>query len=250
MPSPVRPAGAVRRDPAPRGDSGGGRKTDVRAAAAGHKAGQRAGGKGKRPTVTGSAVQGAAGGAMAGSSLGPQGAVIGAVAGGAGGAAAGRKAKRQYRAQKRASLGPARQLLVAEFVVCIIISAFSPLTRKHADQLDPGKDAAVKWIKQGTAICGLFLVLSLISAAGKGAAKMAAGFGGIVTMALLLNDRDIFTVLATKVSGGAPSSELGPGSSDWGNIAASGADSIGDATRRAANALRPSQPGLSGALRR
>lgn len=88
----------------------------------------------------------------------------------------------------------ARRLLVAEFIVCMVVLAFSPLTGKA-----PGASA---FMKRGSAIMGLFFILGLISTAGRGASRAAAGFGGLVTLVLLISDRSIFTVLAKRFGQG------------------------------------------------
>lgn len=162
----------------------------------------------KKTSVTGRALSGATTGATTGAAVGSivpgvgtvAGAAIGAGVGAAGGAASGRKAKR---AEKRAQQGPYSQILVAEFVICTIILALSPLGQEKAN---PGT-----WMKKGSAVCGLFLVLGLIGSIGKGSAKVAAAFGGIVTLTLLVNERNIFGVVAKKLATpGSPQENIGP----------------------------------------
>jgi hypothetical protein len=121
------------------------------------------------------------------------GAGVGAVVGGAGGALSGAKAKREYRAAMRSSPG-ARRALIAELTVCLAIVAFSPLTdRRREDK--PGT-----WMRRMTAILGLFFVLGLVSAAGAGGARIAAGLGGLVTVTLAISERDLFAKLAGLLS--------------------------------------------------
>lgn len=160
-----------------------------------------------KPSATRSAVGGAAGGAATGAAVGSlfggvgavPGAVVGGVIGGAGGAAKGHAAKRAMRKAKLAALGPGRQMLVAEFLVCMVILALSPLTDKHQSE------GAPVLLKRGAAICATFFILGLIGASGRGAAKVAASLGALITLSLVVSDRDIFSALANKM--GATSSE-------------------------------------------
>lgn len=138
------------------------------------------------PSIVGRAAAGAAAGTATGAAVGgPPGAAVGAVIGGTGGALAGRKAKKAYKAAM-ASDPVAKRLLVAEFLVCMVVAALSPLTdRKKAE-------TPVAHMKRLTAIMGLFFVLGLVSAAGRTGARAAAGFGGLVTVTLAISNRDLF----------------------------------------------------------
>ncbi len=101
---------------------------------------------------------------------------------------------------------PARRVLLAEFAVCIIIVATSPITTRHRDE----KPQSL--MKRFTAVMLVFLVLSLIASGGRGASRAAAGFGGLVTLALLVSNRDLFVVIARKFSTTADEADpLGPG---------------------------------------
>lgn len=145
-----------------------------------------------KPSVTGRATAGAAAGAASGGAVGgPVGAGLGALVGGVGGGVSGSKAKRDYRkALRRTDTAGPRKLLVAEFLVCAVITAFSPLTAPAGDE----KPATT--MKRFTAVMGLFFILGLISAAGRSSARLAAGFGGMLTVALLVSQRDLFVQLA------------------------------------------------------
>lgn len=88
----------------------------------------------------------------------------------------------------------ARRLLVAEFVLCMVVLAFSPLAGKSPN--------AAAFMKRGSAIIGLFFLLGLTSTAGRGAARASAGLGGLVTLVLLISDRSVFTKLAGKFQPG------------------------------------------------
>jgi len=144
-----------------------------------------------RPSTTGRAAAGAVAGGATGAALGgPPGAAVGAGLGGVGGAIAGSKAKRAYKAATSASPG-ARRIIVTEFALCLVIAALSPLTDRNKAE-KPGA-----WMKRMTAIMGLFFILGLISTAGRGAAKFAAGLGGLVTVGLIISERDLFMKVGT-----------------------------------------------------
>jgi hypothetical protein len=159
---------------------------------------------GSKPTirggVAGGAAKGAVTGAGAGSLFGPEGTVVGAGGGAVLGAASGgvkaHAAKKAAKRAKHAALGPGRQLLVAEFILCMVILALSPLTDRHKTE---GPQA---FLKRGAATCALFFILGLISSAGRGPTKIAAYGGGLVTLTLLVSDRDVFAALAAKLTAG------------------------------------------------
>src|SRR4029077_13298459 len=140
---------------------------------------------GARPPVSGGAVGGAAAGAATGAALGSVvpgvgtavGAGAGTVLGGAGGALSGSRRKRAYNRAVHPAPG-ARKALVAEFAVCVVIVALSPLTDKHKT------DAPSALMKRFAAVMGVFLILALLSAAGRGPARAAAAFGGLVALVL------------------------------------------------------------------
>ena len=139
-----------------------------------------------KPSVVGKTVAGAAAGTAAGAAVaGPPGAAVGAVVGGAGGAVAGVKAKKAYKLAAHANLG-ARRVVVAEFMICMIVIALSPLTDKRKQELP------VVHLRRLSAVMAVFLILGLVSAMGRGAGKVAAGFGGLVTVAIVMSDRDLF----------------------------------------------------------
>lgn len=165
-----------------------------------------------KPSITGRAVGGAAAGAASGAAIGSVvpgvgtavGAGAGAVVGGAGGGIAGAKAKKAYKAALRPAPG-ARKLVVAEFAICIVIAALSPLTTGKRDEA-PGS-----WMKRMTAIMGIFFLLGLLSAGGRGMARAAAGFGGLVTVVLAVSERNLFAAIADRFGGGDSQLQRGPG---------------------------------------
>lgn len=132
--------------------------------------------------------------------------------------------------------GNGRRVLVAEFLVCITILALSPLGTKHSG------DSPVAWMKRGAAICALFFILALVSSGGPKAAKVSAGFGGIVTLALLLSSKDLFSTLAARFSGGPGTAGVDDSgvAGDVGTAAAGALDDLGNAV----NNLPPANGGL------
>lgn len=79
-----------------------------------------------------------------------------------------------------------RRMLVAEFVVCTIILALSPLSAKHKD------DDVVKWMVRGGAISLVFLVLGLVATISDKAGRVAAAMGLTIMVGLLVSDADVF----------------------------------------------------------
>jgi hypothetical protein len=166
-----------------------------------------------KPSVVGRGAAGAAAGAGTGAALGSVvpgvgtavGAGVGTALGGAGGAISGAKAKKNYKQAMRGS-GGGRRIIVIEFIVCMVVAALSPLTDKHRDE-PPGA-----FMKRMTAIMGLFFILALVSAGGRGAAKAAAGLGGLVTVALFVSNRSLFGKLAAMFNStdDQPASGTGP----------------------------------------
>jgi hypothetical protein len=83
-----------------------------------------------------------------------------------------------------------RRMMIAEFIICVILLGLSPLA-KGVDEMGP-----VRFMKRGSATCAFFVILGLISSAGKGAAKATAMFGALVTLVLLVDQREAFGKLA------------------------------------------------------
>lgn len=147
-----------------------------------------------RPSVTGRAAAGGAAGAATGAAIGSVvggpgvgtavGGGIGAVAGGV----AGGSAKKAYKRALRPNTG-ARRVVVAEFVVCVVIAALSPLTDRRREEPPSA------FMRRMAAIMGVFFILALMSAGGRGLAKFAAGLGGLITVALLVSERSVFTTI-------------------------------------------------------
>lgn len=157
---------------------------------------------GAKPSVSGGAVKGGSAGLAAGAAIGavlapvtaglsePIGAAAGAVLGGTVGAVAGSKKKKAWKRAAHADTAGPRRLILAEFILCLVIVALSPLTDTEL------RDKPGAWMKRMTALMALFLVLSMVGSAGRGAAKVSAGLGGVVALVLLVSDRDLLVKLA------------------------------------------------------
>jgi hypothetical protein len=100
--------------------------------------------------------------------------------------------------------GRGQKLLLAEFIVSAVIIALSPMTDRHK------ADSPTKVMKRSTAIAALYLVLALLSTGGKGATRVAGAFGGLVTIALLVSERDLFVLIARRFNAGEPTGPAGP----------------------------------------
>lgn len=203
------PAGGGGRPPAKRTGGGAGATAVAASTVASHSAASAA--AGGKPSVAGRAVGGAAAGAAAGAAVGSVvpvvgtavGAGVGAAVGGIGGGVSGARAKKAYK-RAMADDPRAKKLVVIEFAVCIVIAALSPLTDRRKEE-PPGV-----FMKRMTAIMALFFILGLISSAGRGGARFAAGLGGLVAVGLVVSERDLFTklagVFASDTAGEAPTS--------------------------------------------
>lgn len=229
--------------------------------ATGYAAGKGSGSSGKshrsgKPSTTRSTVGGAAAGTATGAAIGSVvpgigtavGAGAGAVIGGAGGALKGRSAKKDWKAAGRGDGGGSRRALLAEFTVCILILALSPLARGE------GETKPKDWMKRGSAMCGVFILLGMVSGIGPRAARVSVAIGGLITLALLVDQREVFGVLTTKLksTGSDDQAEgVGPGTSGGTSSGSSGGDgSAGGTLGGALGDFVQRNPGLAGGGRR
>lgn len=112
--------------------------------------------------------------------------------------------------------GSAQRILIAELLVCVIVLALSPLSSPE------GSVSAKDWMKRGTAVAALFIILGMVANVGPRSGRVAAAFGGIVALVLLIDQRSIFAVMTDKLrtlGADKPSSIApgdGPGGSDVG----------------------------------
>lgn len=122
----------------------------------------------------------------------------------------------------------AGRVLIAEFIGCLAIVALSGLTDKHKD------DSPGDLIKRLSGVTALFVLLGLLSSGGRSAGRIAAAFGGVVTVTLLVSDRDVLTVITNRF--GTPSSTGAAGPDDSGTVTV-------------ANPTAATVPGLGGGYR-
>lgn len=117
----------------------------------------------------------------------------------------------------------AKKLLIAEFILCMVILGFSPLAKKSKGDTPAG------FMKRGSAIMGCFFILGLLTTAGRGPARAAAAFGGLITLVLLISSRSIFSVLAGKLAPGVGETDDQDAEDlDWDDAGEGVADAIGD----------------------
>ena len=115
------------------------------------------------------------------------------------------------------------RMLKAEWVLCMVILALSPLA-------DPeGEEGAGDAFKRCAACTGVFFILGLVSTGGPKAAKAAAGFGGLVTVALVLTSRDVFGTVASRIQAGFTGvTSSGDTGASVGGAAGDAAQQLGD----------------------
>ena len=102
-----------------------------------------------------------------------------------------------------------RRALVGEFIGCAVIISLAPITDKHA------KDTPATALRRMSALALMFLVLGLVATTGPKSSRVAAGMGGLITLALLVSERDVLVVLAQRFSGPADSG-VGKGAAEVG----------------------------------
>lgn len=86
-----------------------------------------------------------------------------------------------------------RKWLLAEFVLCVLLLGLSGMTGGGRDDAqNTGSHMAIK----GSALAGVFLVLGLVSAGGKGAEKAAGALGLVVTLAYIYNEGPTFKIIS------------------------------------------------------
>lgn len=173
------------------------KKTAARKPAAAKKTSER---KPDAPAKRTSPRKAAAQGAAAGAAGGPQSAAVSGVAAGA----SQRKANRSTGRRRWGGRSSAHRLLVAELVASVLIVALSPMTDKHK------LDSPATFIKRLSAVAALYVILGLVASAGRGPARFAAGFGGLVTLSLMLSSRDVFVVLAQRFGADLNEGPAGP----------------------------------------
>lgn len=92
-----------------------------------------------------------------------------------------------------------RKLLVAEFVICIVILGMGLITSMASGKSAQGKtssnETVAKAMIKGSALAGLFFLLAIVSASGKGAAKTATALGTLVTASYVFTSNDVHSVV-------------------------------------------------------
>lgn len=86
-----------------------------------------------------------------------------------------------------------QKMIVSEFIVCMLILGIRPLVGQTTGAGD--------WIRKGGACSLLFLILGVAGSGGARASKIAAAFGGLITLALLISDRAVFGQLTAFLGG-------------------------------------------------
>jgi hypothetical protein len=99
--------------------------------------------------------------------------------------------------------GP-RRFLVAEFLICMVLVTIGPLAESRRGE------SSGTWLKRASAIFGIFFVLGLITTGGRSAAKAAAGFGGVVAVAMLVTNRDAIVTIGKTIDKDSGDDVSGP----------------------------------------
>lgn len=137
---------------------------------------------------------------------------------------------------------PARRVLVAEFALCMVIVALSPVTDRKRGE------SPAAFMKRASAVMAVFFVLGLIASGGRGAGRAAAGFGGLVTLTLAISSRSLFVVLAGKVGTSAGEDQDDAHTDDQlGDGAAGLGEAAGDAAAGAGSGIGSAVGGAAGA---
>lgn len=84
-----------------------------------------------------------------------------------------------------------RKSLLAELVICLVILLLGSLVRKN----DDGRSSVVRMMVKGSALLGVFFVLSIMSTGGSGAQKASGAIGLLVVMTYALTSEDINNIL-------------------------------------------------------
>lgn len=104
----------------------------------------------------------------------------------------GRRRGRSSGSSGSSSWSPTRAL-IAEFALCTVILALSPLSAPE------GKTNPADWMKRGSALCAVFMLLGMAASIGPKAGRAAVALGGLITVVLLIDQRSIFGVLSSSV---------------------------------------------------
>jgi hypothetical protein len=100
---------------------------------------------------------------------------------------------------------PKRQVLLAEFLICMVIVGLGVLG------VEPDK-ASSHLVRRVSALCALFFILAVAASWGDGPRRAANGLGALVTLTFLMTERKGFTALAnffTSAQGNGDKSAVG-----------------------------------------
>lgn len=98
-----------------------------------------------------------------------------------------------------------RRLLTAEFLICLVVLLLGfVLSRvdaqatasKDKQTAVSGTDAAIHAMVKGSALAGLFFLLALLQAGGKGPAKASTALGTLVTATYVLTSADVHQIVS------------------------------------------------------
>lgn len=109
-----------------------------------------------------------------------------------------------------------QRLLMAEFIVCVLLLGLHPLARPE------GEVSAKAWMKRGTAVCFLFVMLGMAGSVGPKSQRAATMFGGLVAIVLLIDQRSAFGVLVKKLNAPPAPPPEGPAGASSGGLTAGG----------------------------
>jgi hypothetical protein len=131
--------------------------------------------------------------------------------------------------------GGYHRIVIAEFIATIIIIAMSPfLVPRTTGSADPETEAkaAVRDLALSaplvrlTAACAVFFVLALLST-GARTGKIAAAFGGLVTLGALINATDMWTAVGQVFAGAQARKKITPDTGLGASTAAAAGGAVG-----------------------
>jgi hypothetical protein len=94
--------------------------------------------------------------------------------------------------------GGSQRIIAAEFIACVFLIGVTPIVQRNPQN---GHLYVADDFLRLTAVCGLFFVLALTGNTARGS-KLAAAFGGLVTLGVLYNTTNTLTSI-TKIFTGA-----------------------------------------------
>lgn len=128
------------------------------------------------------------------------------------GAAAGASGGRGRRAVRWA-WSDNRKILIAEFLVCVVVLGLGTVVSP-----DDSKHDVPRAMIKGSALAGVFFILTLVSTAGGNARRTANAIGTLITASYVLTSADVHNIVswasgffATPATGGAAGAGLGGG---------------------------------------